>query len=165
MAYMAPTMMSGIHTGDQAAPRVVRSHAYIHVDQRNSRSGTYVVAHSKKSIGGVTLDGACHQRNRHYWSRTGNRRTVSSTRWPLAFFVAVLISIAVLVFGPVQARSALQTSTMSYIVQPGDTLWSYAEDITPKGGDVRDTVDDLIAMNGLDDMTLHAGQKIIVPVE
>ncbi|WP_125979506.1 LysM peptidoglycan-binding domain-containing protein [Bifidobacterium goeldii] len=54
---------------------------------------------------------------------------------------------------------------MSYIVQPGDTLWSYAEDITPKGGDVRDTVDDLIAMNGLDDMTLHAGQKIIVPVE
>ena len=45
---------------------------------------------------------------------------------------------------PQVARSAPDPSAVySYTVQPGDTLWSYASAITPDGGDVRDTIDDL----------------------
>lgn len=52
----------------------------------------------------------------------------------------------------------------SYTVQPGDTLWSYASAITPDGGDVRDTIDDLISLNHLDGVSLQVGQQLKVPI-
>ena len=55
------------------------------------------------------------------------------------------------------------TSVSSYIVRPGDTLWSYAASITPAGGDVSNTVDELIDLNNLESGALQAGQRIIVP--
>lgn len=57
------------------------------------------------------------------------------------------------------------TQVTSYIVRPGDTLWSYASAITPAGHDVSETVDELIALNNLESGSLQAGQRIIVPVE
>ena len=59
--------------------------------------------------------------------------------------------------GPVQVTS--------YIVKPGDTLWSYASRITPPGEDVSQTVDELISLNHLDSGSLRVGQRIVVPVE
>ncbi|KAA8827791.1 MULTISPECIES: LysM peptidoglycan-binding domain-containing protein [Bifidobacterium] len=53
----------------------------------------------------------------------------------------------------------------SYIVKPGDTLWSYASHITPPGEDVSQTVDELISLNHLDSGSLRVGQRIVVPVE
>nr|WP_236029245.1 LysM peptidoglycan-binding domain-containing protein [Bifidobacterium miconisargentati] len=53
----------------------------------------------------------------------------------------------------------------SYIVRPGDTLWLYASRITPAGQDVSQTVDRLMALNGLESSSLRAGQRIIVPAE
>ena len=47
----------------------------------------------------------------------------------------------------------------------GDTLWRYAASITPEGGNVRDTVDELMRLNNLDTVSLHAGQRLIVPHE
>ena len=47
---------------------------------------------------------------------------------------------------------------------PGDTLWSYASAITPDGGDVRDTIDDLISLNHLDGVSLQVGQQLKVPI-
>lgn len=55
------------------------------------------------------------------------------------------------------------TGMTSYIVKPGDTLWSYASSITPQGQDVSETVDELIELNDLDSGALQAGQRIIVP--
>lgn len=52
-----------------------------------------------------------------------------------------------------------------YTVQPGDTLWRYAASITPEGGNVGDTVDELMRLNNLDTVSLHAGQRLIVPHE
>lgn len=46
----------------------------------------------------------------------------------------------------------------------GDTLWSYASAITPDGGDVRDTIDDLISLNHLDGVSLQVGQQLKVPI-
>lgn len=66
---------------------------------------------------------------------------------------------------PQVARSAPDPSAVySYTVQPGDTLWSYASAITPDGGDVRDTIDDLISLNHLDGVSLQVGQQLKVPI-
>lgn len=51
----------------------------------------------------------------------------------------------------------------AYTVRPGDTLWTYAEMITPEGGDVSQSVEELIRLNGLDSHALRAGQRIVVP--
>lgn len=57
------------------------------------------------------------------------------------------------------------TQVISYIVRPGDTLWSYASSITPAGQDVAETVDELISLNNLESGALRAGQRLIVPAE
>lgn len=63
-----------------------------------------------------------------------------------------------------QAVAEEPVQLVSYTVQPGDTLWSYAEKITPQGGDVSENVNRLIAINGLDSTWLEPGQKLQVPV-
>ena len=72
-------------------------------------------------------------------------------------------------FGALTAQRAQSdtgaTQVTSYIVRPGDTLWSYASAITPAGHDVSETVGELITLNNLESGTLQAGQRIIVPVE
>ena len=47
---------------------------------------------------------------------------------------------------------------------PG-ALWGYAARITPDGGNVADTVDELVRLNNLDSVSLRAGQRLIVPDE
>lgn len=67
---------------------------------------------------------------------------------------------------PDRADSAsTPTEVVSYTVMPGDTLWRYAQMITPPGGDVSERVDELMRLNDLDSASLQIGQRIIVPVE
>lgn len=67
---------------------------------------------------------------------------------------------------PGSAQSAPDsTAVVVYTVQPGDTLWRYAASITPEGGNVGDTLDELMRLNNLDTVSLHAGQRLIVPHE
>ncbi|WP_314686810.1 LysM peptidoglycan-binding domain-containing protein [uncultured Bifidobacterium sp.] len=69
-------------------------------------------------------------------------------------------------FAAVRAQSATgPVETSTEVVQQGDTLWTYAEGITPRGDDVSVTVDRLMALNNLDSATLHPGQRIVVPVD
>jgi hypothetical protein len=58
------------------------------------------------------------------------------------------------------AASATQAGTSTYVVQPGDTLWSVAERID-HGGDPRALVAAL--ENRLGTATVHAGERIQVP--
>ena len=65
---------------------------------------------------------------------------------------------------PAVARSMdAATPTVTYTVRPGDTLWFYAAAITPAGGDVSVTVDELVRLNDLDGVALQVGQSIRVP--
>lgn len=47
-------------------------------------------------------------------------------------------------------------------VQPGDTLWSIAEQEAP-GTDPRDTVEDILRLNHLDSVAVEAGSVLLLP--
>lgn len=77
--------------------------------------------------------------------------------------VAIWIGMGVL-FAPAQARSATgAVEVTSYTVQPGQSLWTYAEMITPQGGDVSESVDELMRLNDMSGTEVRAGQRIVVP--
>ena len=61
--------------------------------------------------------------------------------------------------GPPSAAGS-PPSAATVVVQPGDTLWSIAADVSP-GTDVRLTVDRLIALNG--SSPIVPGQELVVP--
>ena len=81
--------------------------------------------------------------------------------------LAVIMMLMVLaLMMPARAQSDPgATPVVVYTVQPGDTLWGYAARITPDGGNVADTVDELVRLNNLDSVSLRAGQRLIVPDE
>ncbi|MDG4785793.1 LysM peptidoglycan-binding domain-containing protein [Micromonospora sp. WMMD1102] len=50
------------------------------------------------------------------------------------------------------------------VVLPGDTLWSVAERHRP-GQRPFAVIDEIRRLNGLEDHTVHAGQRLILPAE
>lgn len=61
------------------------------------------------------------------------------------------------------APSAVPVET--YTVRAGETLWDIASGLSEPGQDVRDLVDDLVALNDLPGSGLTAGQQILLPAE
>ncbi len=51
----------------------------------------------------------------------------------------------------------------SYVVQPGDTLWSIAEGISEPGTDIREVVSDVKTLNAMSTSSLQIGQALVVP--
>lgn len=49
-------------------------------------------------------------------------------------------------------------------VRSGDTLWGIASAHTPAGGDVRETIADIRAINALSDSLIHPGDRLTIPV-
>jgi hypothetical protein len=88
-------------------------------------------------------------------------------RGRLVVFCFALLVLAVgalaLAGGSVATSEAQATETV--VVMPGDTLWSIASHVAADQGgrDVRDTMDDLVALNDLDSKSLAAGQHLEVP--
>lgn len=65
-----------------------------------------------------------------------------------------------------QAQSSTgPVEVVNYTVRPGDTLWSYANRVTPQGGNVAQTVQELKQLNNLDSASLTPGQSLLVPVQ
>ncbi|OZG57803.1 peptidoglycan-binding LysM domain [Bifidobacterium tissieri] len=105
---------------------------------------------------------------------TNVRSTAGDVRSIMASWARVVVGVLAIVIcclmvlalnGPSNADSnAEPMEVTSYTVAPGDTLWSYAERITPRGGDVSETVDELKRINHLDTSSLRVGQRIVVPV-
>ena len=90
-------------------------------------------------------------------------------RGRLAVFAAALI--AVLALGIVVSSAVVATgdageppATDVVLVQPGETLWQIASAIHP-GGDIRDTVDDIMRLNALDSPAgLQMGAELHLPI-
>jgi LysM repeat protein len=77
----------------------------------------------------------------------------------LAFVVGVLVAAA----SVATQEPGTAEPTKILTVGSGDTLWDIAADITPAGGDVRETMADIEALNALDSSALQAGQRLVVP--
>ncbi|WP_240680357.1 LysM peptidoglycan-binding domain-containing protein [Alloscardovia theropitheci] len=80
--------------------------------------------------------------------------------WSLV--VAVVATMAFIFIPQATAQSEV-VETVSYTVQPNDTLWDYASRITPAGADVYDTIAQIKRINHLDSDQLTAGQTLLVP--
>lgn len=91
-------------------------------------------------------------------SRVARRRKIAI--W--AALVAVVSAGAFMYIPQATAQSEV-ISTVSYTVQPNDTLWEYAMRITPAGGDVYDTMTQIKRINHMDSDQLTAGQTLLVP--
>ena len=80
-------------------------------------------------------------------------------------FAVVLVVVASLVVVPGLARGDgpdRPAQRITYVVEPGDTLWSIARRVAP-GRDPRPVVDGLIRANDLR-AGLQAGQELSIPV-
>ncbi|MDH3752956.1 MAG: LysM peptidoglycan-binding domain-containing protein [Acidimicrobiia bacterium] len=100
---------------------------------------------------GVRLDAAVYRR----------RRVAAAV--VLVLLLLVVWSSAVQLAGTWFTDTARATGTADStvaVVQPGDTLWSIAATIDTDG-DVRDTVDLLVLLNGSSALTV--GQRLVLP--
>jgi len=85
----------------------------------------------------------------------------------------LLVTSYILFFGQgssIQSAEATSTSVKStasknytYIsVQSGDSLWSIAEQYST-GGDLRDFIQEIVALNNLQDSVVEAGMRLAIP--
>lgn len=86
----------------------------------------------------------------------------------LICFLVVFIMILSLFFvtGVLAAdkKNAPVKTVTSVCIQPGESLWTIAEDFyTPECGDFLDYVDEIKRSNGLTNNYIHAGAYLIVP--
>jgi nucleoid-associated protein YgaU len=98
----------------------------------------------------------------------GHPRSVARTRVRQRRLAAALVVVALTAFltGPVaQAvglRGAREASAATYVVRPGDTLWSIATRFRP-ATDPRLVVDRIAHANDLEPGALVPGQQVTIP--
>ena len=77
---------------------------------------------------------------------------------------AVLIVASVLLLNWVlqPTMDAIEWQETTYRVQEGDSLWAISGEYCPDKVDRREWIDEVRALNGLDDSVIHPGQKLTV---
>lgn len=91
-------------------------------------------------------------------ARPGRNRYLVSPRMLIALLVLATVSV---LMTSVQADQPV--AVVAYTVQPGDTLWSISEEMTPAGADVRETIGAVRGLNELDASVIHPGQVLQLP--
>ncbi|MFB9310229.1 LysM repeat protein [Agromyces hippuratus] len=89
--------------------------------------------------------------------------TLASLPFVIGAFVMVLGSGAAA--ADVDSVGAVfEAASFDYVtVGQGDSLWAIAESIDPSG-DVREVIDEIIRLNGLDDAVVEPGQRLALPL-
>lgn len=86
-------------------------------------------------------------------------------RWA-SIAIALVSFVAACCLQPLVHAQTLHPSTIeTYVVQPGESLWGYAQRFTPRGGDVYRTLDSLISLNHVTNGQIQAGQVLRVAVQ
>lgn len=91
-------------------------------------------------------------------------KILSNNTLMVLLLAAVLIVASVLllnwVFQP--TMDAIEWKETTYRVQAGDSLWIISGDYCPDSVDRREWIDEVQALNGLEDSVIHPGQKLTV---
>lgn len=88
----------------------------------------------------------------------------AAARAKRAFLIlAVLAGIVIVAPYATASDSSSVTPADTWTIAEGETLWSIATMYTEPGDNVRDTLDDIMAMNALDSTAIRAGDQILVP--
>jgi len=90
------------------------------------------------------------------------RHTVIPSR-VLIVISTVVVALVLLLASSVQATPEL-LETADYQVHSGDSLWSIADDHTPEGHDVRNTIEAIRRLNDLDGSVIQPGQVLEIPL-
>lgn len=86
-------------------------------------------------------------------------------RWVLwSTAIAVAMGVAVMGGGALASTPEVPREVVLHTVSEGDNLWGLAEGIAAPGEDLRDVVDQIIAINGRSTASLWAGEQIMLPV-
>lgn len=96
----------------------------------------------------------------------GSVRLTRRGRLVLLLAVVAALALAAVALGSATVASGeagVVPETRIVKVQEGQTLWQLAAEANP-GGDVRDTVDDIMRMNSLPSAQLQLGADLAVPV-
>jgi hypothetical protein len=80
----------------------------------------------------------------------------------LAVGAVLALAVSGLVGGAAAGTAPASTQTRTVVVQPGQTLWSIAQDIAP-GADRRNTIARIVELNALPSTDVAAGTRLAVP--
>lgn len=94
----------------------------------------------------------------------------------VVLLTSVALALVLLLTGAVVARAndgsvtgaasdQTVTARIEHVVVVGDTLWDIAAAYTTSADDVRDTIFDIKAANGLDSSVIVTGQTLVIPLE
>ena len=90
-------------------------------------------------------------------------RLLTRRGWAVVALVIILALGTAYLAGAGRSTGAVYLPTDSMVVHQGDTLWSIAAELTPKGGDVRQTIALIKSLNQLEGVGLVAGDQLWVP--
>ena len=90
---------------------------------------------------------------------------------PVRFFLAVVISMMIVIFagysiiGATQAQAATVRTYKQVTIQDGDNLWNLVEMYNPDSRiDIRDAIYDIYEINDIDESDIRPGEKIFIPI-
>jgi hypothetical protein len=78
-----------------------------------------------------------------------------------------MAALSALIAIPALSQSRLYAAAPEHFsavtVRAGESLWSIADRYTPAGGNVQETVDQIMAVNHLRDATIEPGEHLTIP--
>jgi nucleoid-associated protein YgaU len=99
-------------------------------------------------------------------ARSTRRRPTHLTRRGRLVLILLTTCLVAVAFGAgrASATSAPTAAPPSVVVHPGDTLWSIAARVAG-GTDIRETVEQIIDLNGVAAQSIEPGQRLVLPDE
>lgn len=80
----------------------------------------------------------------------------------LLLFVLVVVSIMVLNYAFQPTMDSFEWQEETYRVQQGDSLWAISSKYCPDSVDCREWINEVQALNDLQDSIIHPGQELTV---
>lgn len=91
----------------------------------------------------------------------GRRRKF--TLMPLIALGGLALAVTIPVLSATTIHAAAPARYATVVVQPGDNIWSLAEQRAAKGADIQSVVDDIVAINHIGGAGIVPGQRLRIP--